>query len=71
MVRNFNRHSLDFDAYSESALHQVRGKAPGFLDAEDIAWAAAHGDPFSLALLREAALTLALLLKNVFTSTLQ
>jgi len=68
VVRNFNRHSLNFDAYSESALYRVRGKAPGFIDAEDIAWAAAHGDPFTLTLLREVALTLALLLRNLFTS---
>jgi predicted NBD/HSP70 family sugar kinase len=68
VVRNFNRRAGDCAAYSESALCQTRGKAPGLIDAEDIAWAAAQGDPFTLGLLRESALMLALLLKNLFTS---
>ena len=68
VVRNFNRRSLDSETYAESALCRVRGRAPGSIDAGDIAWAAARGDRFTLALLREAALALALLLKNVFTS---
>ncbi|MGA2378785.1 MAG: ROK family protein [Spirochaetia bacterium] len=68
VVRIFNRRSQDTDTYAESALYLVRGRAPGSIGAEDIAWAAACGDRFTLALLREAALVLALLLKNVFTS---
>jgi predicted NBD/HSP70 family sugar kinase len=68
VVRNFNRRSRESAAYSGSALFRVRGKAPGSIDAEDIAWAASQGDPFTMALLRESILALALLLKNVFTS---
>jgi predicted NBD/HSP70 family sugar kinase len=68
VVRAFNRRSRDTDTYAESTLYVVRGRAPGSISAEDIAWAAARGDRFTLALLREAALVLALLLKNVFTS---
>ena len=68
VVRNFNRRSQDFGAYAESALYRVRGRAPGSIRAEDIAWAAARGDGFTLALLRDAARALSLLLKNVFTS---
>ena len=68
VVRNFNRRARDTEAYTESALYRVRGKAPGSISAEDIAWAAARGDRFTFALLRDAALVLALLLKNVFTS---
>jgi predicted NBD/HSP70 family sugar kinase len=68
VVKNFNRRSQDSETYAESALFRVRGRAPGSISAEDIAWAAARGDRFTLVLLREAALALALLLKNVFTS---
>jgi predicted NBD/HSP70 family sugar kinase len=68
VVRNFNRRSQDSEYYAESALSLARGRAPGSIGAEDIAWAAARGDRFTLSLLREAALALALLLKNVFTS---
>jgi glucokinase len=68
VVRAFNRRSRDTDTYAQSALSLVRGRAPGSIRAEDIAWAAASGDRFTLALLREAARVLALLLKNVFTS---
>jgi predicted NBD/HSP70 family sugar kinase len=68
VARAFNRRSQDTDTYAESALSLVRGRAPGSISAEDIAWAAARGDRFTLALLREAARVLALLLKNVFTS---
>jgi len=68
VVRSFNRQSRDDARYAASALFLVRGRAPGSVGAEDIAWAAARGDPFTLALLRDAALPLALLLKNVFTS---
>jgi predicted NBD/HSP70 family sugar kinase len=68
VVRIFNRRSQEADTYGKSALYSVRGRAPGSIGAEDIAWAAACGDRFTLALLREAALVLALLLKNIFTS---
>jgi glucokinase len=68
VVRNFNRRSMTDRAYAESALFRVKGRPPGAIGAGDIARAAAEGDPFTVALLREAALALALLLKNVFTS---
>jgi glucokinase len=68
VVRNFNRRARDASLYSRSALSRVRGREPGSIGAEDIAWAAARGDAFTLELLREAALSLALLLKNIFTS---
>jgi predicted NBD/HSP70 family sugar kinase len=68
VVRNFNRRSHDASLYAESALSRVRTRAPGSISAEDIAWAAARGDSFTRALLRDAAVALALLLKNVFTS---
>ncbi len=68
VVRNFNRRSLESNAYAASALHQERGRAAGSIRAQDIAWAAARADPFTRTLLDEAALSLALLLKNVFTS---
>ncbi len=69
VVRNFNRHSLTDSSYAGSILSVERGIAPGSITAEDIAWAAAKGDdPFTVSLLRAAALALALLLKNVFTS---
>jgi N-acetylglucosamine kinase-like BadF-type ATPase len=68
VVRNFNRRSREQGDYEGSALYRVRGCPPGAIGADDIAWAAANGDPFTLALIREAALALALLLKNVFTS---
>ena len=68
VVRNFNRRSQESSDYATSALCRVRGRPPGAIGADDIAWAAADGDPFTLALIREAALSLALLLKNVFTS---
>ena len=68
VVRLFNRRSREDDAYAGSALRRVRGRAPGSIDAEDISWAAATGDGFTLGLLRQSAIILALLLKNVFTS---
>jgi predicted NBD/HSP70 family sugar kinase len=68
VVRNANRRSLADHAYADSVLHRGRGIAAGSLQARDVAWGAGQGDPFSLAVLREAALPLALLLKNVFTS---
>ena len=68
VVRNFNRRSMERGDYRESALHRVRGRPPGAIGADDVAWAAATGDPFTMTLLRESALALALLLKNVFTS---
>jgi glucokinase len=68
VVRIFNRRSRETDGYAESDLFLVRGKEPGAIDAGDIAWAAARGDWFTLALLRETARVLALLLKNIFTS---
>jgi glucokinase len=68
VVRIFNRRSRATDAYAKSALFLAKGKEPGSICAEDIAWAAAHGDQFTLAVLRESARVLALLLKNVFTS---
>jgi glucokinase len=68
VVRNFNRRSRDTEAYAGSVLQRIRGRAPGAIGAEDISWAAARGDGFTLGLLRESALILALLLKNVFTS---
>jgi predicted NBD/HSP70 family sugar kinase len=68
VVRKFNRRSQDAVLYAESALSRMRGRAPGSISAEDIAWAAARADSFTLTLLRDAALALALLLKNVFTS---
>ncbi len=68
VVRNFNRRAQADGAYAASALCRVKGRPPGAIGADDIAWAAAEGDPFTVALLREAALVLALLLKNVFTS---
>lgn len=68
VVRNFNRRSRERADYAESALARVRGCPPGEIASDDIAWGAASGDPFTMALLREAALALALLLKNVFTS---
>ena len=48
VVRNFNRRSRDAEAYAGSALQAARGRAPGSIGAEDIAWAAARGDPFTL-----------------------
>jgi predicted NBD/HSP70 family sugar kinase len=69
VVRNFNRRSLADGSYAKSIFSVERGIAPGSITAEDIAWAAARGeDPFTTSLLKEAALVLALLLKNVFTS---
>jgi hypothetical protein len=68
VVRSFNRRSRARTDYAESALYRVRGCQPGAIGADDISWAAAIGDSFTLELLREAALSLALLLKNVFTS---
>ena len=68
VVKNFNRRSGDDPRYAQSVLFRERRRAPGSIGAEDIAWAAARGDPFTLALLGEAARALALLLKNVFTS---
>jgi glucokinase len=68
VVKIFNRRARDEEAYAGSVLQRVRGKAPGSIGAEDISWAAARGDGFTLGLLRESALVLALLLKNVFTS---
>jgi len=69
VVRNFNRRSLADGSYAGSILNVERGITPGSITAEDIAWAAARGgDPFTTSLLKEAALALALLLKNVFTS---
>jgi glucokinase len=69
VVRNFNRRSLADSSYAGSILSAERGIAPGSITAEDIAWAATRGgDRFTTTLLREAALALALLLKNVFTS---
>jgi predicted NBD/HSP70 family sugar kinase len=68
VVRSFNRRSLEGNEYRSSALFGERRRAAGSIRAEDIAWGASRGDPFTLALLAEAALPLALLLKNVFTS---
>lgn len=69
VVRSFNRRSLADGAYARSILSVERGIAPGSITAVDVAWAAARGDdPFTSSLLREAALALALLLKNIFAS---
>ncbi|MCX7038238.1 MAG: ROK family protein [Spirochaetes bacterium] len=69
VVHHFNRHSLADGSYARSILRVERGIAPGSITAQEIAWAAARGgDQFTLSLLREAALALALLLKNLFTS---
>jgi predicted NBD/HSP70 family sugar kinase len=68
VVRNFNRRSRDCAAYAGSILSREKGRAPGSISAEDIAWAAGRGDGFTLTLLGESASALALLLKNVFTS---
>ena len=68
VVRNFNRRSQNSSDYAKSALCRIRGRSPGTIGADDIAWAAANRDPFTLTLIREAAFSLALLLKNVFTS---
>lgn len=69
VVRHFNRHSLADGSYARSILRVERGIAPASITTHDIAWAAARGDDqFTQSLLREAALALALLLRNLFTS---
>ncbi len=68
VVKIFNRRAHMTNAYAESALFRTRGKEPGSISAEDISWAASHGDRFTLAVIRESACVLALLLKNIFTS---
>jgi predicted NBD/HSP70 family sugar kinase len=68
VARIFNRRSRARTDYAESTLFRVRGCQPGAIGADDISWAASVGDSFTLAILRESALSLALLLKNVFTS---
>jgi glucokinase len=68
VVRTFNRRAIESSLYAESVICRERGRAPGSIGAEDIAWAAARGDPFTIALLQEAALALALLVRNILTS---
>jgi glucokinase len=68
VTRLFNDRSHDAESYRCSALSTERSIHPGSISGTDIAWAAARGDHFTLAILKEAARPLALLLKNVFTS---
>lgn len=68
VIRNINRLATDMDSYSSSMLFSEKSIKPGSIAGEDIAWAAAKNDLFTLNALRHAARSLAALLRNVFTS---
>lgn len=68
IVRNTNRLAGDERNYSQSLLYSEKNLKPGSMTGEDIAWAAAAGDVFTVEILRQAARPLAALIRNVFTS---
>jgi len=68
IVRNANSLAKDERNYYPSLLYSEKNLKPGSISGEDIAWAAAKGDPFVTDLLSKAARPLAALLRNVFTS---
>jgi len=68
VIRNINRLARYTGNYFSSMLHSGRGIQPGFINGEDIAWAASNDDLFTLDILHQAARPLAALLRNIFTS---
>jgi len=68
LVRNANSLAEDEKHYSQSLLYFEKYIKPGLITGEDLAWAAAKGDDFTIGILSKAARPLAALLRNVFTS---
>lgn len=68
VVRNFNNLAHEMTEYFSSILYGERGIPPGSISGEDIAWAAGEGDKFTINILGHAAESLAILLRNIFTS---
>ena len=68
VARSANRRASEAELYGRSCLHAILGRKPGEITGEDIAWAAARKDEFTVEVLRGAARPLAVLLRCIFTS---